>query len=69
MTKTTRICDKCKKEVSRLYSVPEIQFAGDNLIIRGGHKIELCKNCMHDLINVINTFHNTNKKRNYNEIY
>lgn len=59
MTKTIKICDKCNKEVEWLYPVPTIWIEGYNLTIREGHKAELCKGCMHDLINIIDKFHKT----------
>ena len=59
MTKTTRICDKCKKEAKWLYFVPQFRFEGYILKVKEGHEVELCKDCMHDLIDIINTFHKT----------
>lgn len=58
MTKTIKICDKCKKEAKWLYPVPHIWIDGYNLKVREG-KAELCKDCMRNLIDIINTFHNT----------
>lgn len=58
MTKTIKICDKCKKEAKWLYPVPQIWIDGYNLKVIEG-EVELCKNCMRNLIDVINTFHNT----------
>lgn len=57
MTKTTKICDKCDKEVAWLYKVPRIWIDGLTLTIKEGNKAELCKECMQDLINVIDKFH------------
>jgi hypothetical protein len=59
MTKTIKICDKCNKEVEWLYPVPTIWIEGLNLTIKEGHKVELCKDCMRDLINIIDKFHKT----------
>lgn len=59
MTKTIKICDKCKKEAKWLYSVPYIWIDGRNLTVKEGHEVELCKDCMRNLIDIINTFHNT----------
>ena len=59
MTKTIKICDKCKKEAKWLYSVPRIWIDGYNLKVKEGHEAELCKDCMRNLIDIINTFHNT----------
>ena len=59
MTKTIKICDKCKKEAKWLYSVPEIWIDGYNLKVREGNKAELCKDCMRNLIDIIDTFHKT----------
>lgn len=59
MTKTIKICDKCNKEVGWLYPVPNICIEGYTLTIREGHKAELCKDCMRDLINIIDKFHKT----------
>ena len=59
MTKTVKICDKCNKEVPWLYRVPRIQIVGYTLEIREGDKAELCKNCMDNLINIIDEFHKT----------
>lgn len=59
MTKTIKICDKCNKEVEWLYPVPQIWIEGLNLTIKEGHKAELCKDCMHNLIDIINKFHKT----------
>ena len=59
MTKTIKICDKCNKEVEWLYLVPQIWIEGYNLMIREGHKAELCEVCMHNLIDIINEFHKT----------
>lgn len=58
MTKTIKICDKCKKEAKWLYPVPKIWIAGYTLKVREG-EAELCKDCMRNLIDIINTFHNT----------
>lgn len=58
MTKTIKICDKCKKEAKWLYPVPQIWIDGYNLKVIEG-EVELCKNCMRNLIDIINTFHNT----------
>lgn len=58
MTKTIKICDKCKKEAKWLYPVPQIWIDGHNLKVIEG-EVELCKNCMRNLIDIINTFHNT----------
>jgi hypothetical protein len=57
VTKTIKICDKCKKEVQWLYHVPRIRIVGYTLEIREGDKAELCKNCMNNLINIIDEFH------------
>lgn len=59
MTKTIKICDKCKKEAKWLYPVPRIWIDGYNLKVIEGNEAELCKDCMRNLINIINTFHNT----------
>lgn len=59
MTKTIKICDKCKKEAKWLYPVPEIWVAGYTLKVKVESEVELCKDCMNDLIDIINMFHKT----------
>lgn len=59
MTKRIKICDKCNKEVNWLYNAPKIWIEGYNLMMVEGNKVELCENCMRDLINIIDSFYKT----------
>lgn len=59
MTKTIKICDKCKKEAKWLYPVPRIRIEGYTLTVKEWQEVELCKDCMRNLIDIINTFHKT----------
>jgi hypothetical protein len=59
MTKTIKICDKCNKEVEWLYKVPHICVMGLNLKVDNEplrNATELCKDCMQQLIDIIETF-------------
>lgn len=61
MTKTLKICDKCNKEVDWLYHVPRIWIEGYDLKIREGNRTELCEDCMRNLIDIIDEFHEEEK--------
>lgn len=55
MTKTLRICDRCKKEVSHLYDMPRLICEGLSINVYPS-KVELCEVCAKQACAEFNTF-------------
>ena len=55
MKKTICICDRCKKEVDWVYTVPRLIVEGLNINIYEG-KVELCEKCARNLIALTEEF-------------
>lgn len=55
MTKIIKICDRCKKEVDWLYTLPRIVIAGLKVETYEG-KTELCEKCARNCIGIMESY-------------
>ncbi len=56
MTKTLLFCDRCKREVDRLYDFIPAEFDGSDINLRHDLKVELCKDCVRTMFEMEKEF-------------
>lgn len=56
MTKTIKICDKCKREVDWLYEIHRMSIKGLSIELYTYDKYDLCLECADKLIDMYNHY-------------
>jgi hypothetical protein len=57
MTKTIKICDRCKKEVDWLYKIGRYHINGFNIEILPNNPQEICESCAREFVDLVNNFY------------